>query len=410
MTQADVIIIGAGAAGLMAGRELIKAGKTVILLEARNRIGGRINQHTGAEFIHGNQPLTQALLNEAGIPYYAIPSPDFDIPHWSAFVQQLKTLEKDMSLQEFLDRYFRESQYADLKETVIRFACGYDTADPFDASILALRDEWLTPEGPQYRIAGGYDLMVNFLADNITKEGGDIRLSAVAQSIYWKQGRVEVRTEDKQRHIARQALITVPLGVMQASPSSEGSLQYSPALPEKENAAMKMGMGGVIKILLNFREAFWEKAGSPFPQPVTFIFSDKTIPTWWTQYPERSTLLTGWLGGTTEQMLKAPGKKQLMEMALSSLAAIFNMHTGTLQSLLTNASVTNWAEEPFTRGSYSYATVHTKTALPVLKAPVAGTLFFAGEGLYNGSLKGTVEAALASGKEVVKEMMWQDAH
>lgn len=182
MTQADVIIIGAGAAGLMAGRELIKAGKTVILLEARNRIGGRINQHTGAEFIHGNQPLTQALLNEAGIPYYAIPSPDFDIPHWSDFVQQL-------------------------------------------------------------------------------------------------------------------------------------------------------------------------------------------------------------------------------EMALSSLAAIFNMHNGTLQSLLTNASVTNWSEEPFTRGSYSYATIHTKTALPVLRAPVAGTLFFAGEGLYNGSLRGTVEAALASGKEVVKEMI-----
>lgn len=405
MDQAAIIIIGAGAAGLMAGRELVKAGKTVLLLEARNRIGGRIYQHTGAEFVHGDLPLTQSLLKEAGIPYYPIPDPDIDMPYWSDFVKQLKTLEEDMSLQAFLEQYFPDNKYTALRETIKNFASGYDTANPYDASTLAMRKEWLAPEETQYRIAGGYDLLMAFLANDITKNGGHIQLSTVVQEIHWKPGQVEIITDEAQRYTSRQALITVPLGVLQAADTEKGSLQYFPPLPDKQQAVSKMGMGGVIKILLNFREAFWEHPNAALPKPVTFIFSNETVPTWWTQYPERSTLLTGWLGGTAAKMLKDAKDDSILQRALESLAAIFRMRKATLESILEDARIINWTADPFTRGSYSYATVHTESAKPVLCAPVADTLFFAGEGLFEGALMGTVEAALASGKAVVKKMV-----
>jgi monoamine oxidase len=403
MTQADVIIIGAGAAGLMAGRALVKAGRNVLLLEARERIGGRIYQHTGAEFIHGDQPLTQRLLKEAGIPFYSIPSPDIDIPHWQEFVAQLKALPADMPLHAFLETRFPEEQYAAMKETIELFASGYDTANPYEASAFAMRDEWLSDDEPQYRIAGGYDLLANYLAGTITKGGGRIQQNAVVNTIQWQPGKVEITTEDAQVYTAQQVLITVPLGVLQAQEGEKGSLQFFPPLPDKREAITKIGMGGVIKLLLTFREAFWEN--SPVQQPVSFVFSKEAVPTWWTQYPERSSLLTGWLGGPAAKMLKDAPDERILASALDSLAAIFHMHTATLQSLLISASIINWTADPFTRGSYTYATIDTDAAQKVLSIPVAGTLFFAGEGLYEGVLMGTVEAALASGEKAAAKML-----
>lgn len=405
MTPTDVIIIGAGAAGLMAGRELLKAGRKVILLEARDRTGGRIHQHAGAEFIHGDQPLTQGLLKEAGIPYYSIPSPDIDIPHWQDFVHQLKQLEEDMPLQHFLDTYFSGDKYAETRTMVNLLASGYDTADPCDASTLAMGEEWLAGNETQYRIAGGYDLLTTFLADDIKKAGGEIRLSETVKEIHWQTGQAIVITDSGQRYTGNQVLITVPVGVLQAAGTEKGSLQFFPPLPDKQDAARKMGMGGVIKILLRFREAFWENTASKFTQPLTFIFSKETVPTWWTQYPERSALLTGWLGGNPAKTLKDAPDESILQKALDALGAIFNMHASTLHSLLDEAHITNWTADPYTRGSYTYATIHTKEAQPVLAAPVAGALFFAGEGLYEGSLMGTVEAALVSAANVVKDML-----
>lgn len=421
MAQTDVIIIGAGAAGLMAARELVKAGKKVQVLEARDHIGGRIHQHTGAEFIHGDMPLTLGLLKEANIPYHAIdgtmlqsfngqliPVEELEIPHWPLFVAALKKQEEDLPLQDFLELHFSDDEYHELRDTVIRYASGYDTADPADASTLAMREEWVSEhEATQYRINGGYDRLTAFLAAEITKDGGAIQLSSIVKHIHWQPGKVEVITINEQHYTAQQVLITVPLSVLQAAPTELGSLQYFPPLPAQYEAAHQMGMGGIIKILLEFREAFWEKQlfNGKSVEDLTLLFSQQTVPTWWTQYPERSTLLTGWLGGPPAKALKEAADAEVLEMALSSLSGIFNMPVSALQSLLLSAQIINWTNDPFTRGSYSYPTINTKAALPVLTTPVVNTLFFAGEGLYNGALMGTVEAALVNGQEIVKKML-----
>jgi monoamine oxidase len=216
-----------------------------------------------------------------------------------------------------------------------------------------------------------------------------------------------VTTAAGQHYTARQVLITVPLGVLQAAPPAPGSLQYFPPLPAQQAAAQQMGMGGIIKILLQFSKPFWEyqtihgKSG----QDITLIFSQEAVPTWWTQYPEKSALLTGWLGGPPARALKDAPQETILQMAITSLSNIFNLPVNELQALLVQPHIINWTNDPYTRGSYSYPTLHTKTALPVLTTPVANTLFFAGEGLYEGALMGTVEAALVNAMDVVKKML-----
>ncbi|KAA2243214.1 FAD-dependent oxidoreductase [Chitinophaga agrisoli] len=416
--MATTLIIGAGAAGLMAARELTKAGRQVILLEARDHIGGRMHGHTGAEFVHGDLPVTIGLLQEAGIPYNAItgvmwqyvngqlsPVEDWIIPHWPDFVKALRSLQQDMPLQDFLTQYFPEDKYADLRDMVLRYACGYDTAEPADASTMAMREEWLSEkDAEQYRIVGGYDRLTAFLEADIRTGGGVIKCQTVVKELHWQPGQVTAVATDGLQYNAQHAIITLPFGVLQAPAGAPGSVQFVPALPAQQAAAQQMGMGGVIKILLHFQKAFWEEHpvgddGSPTPD-LSMIFSKEAVPTWWTQQPERSTLLTGWLGGPPARELKDASTEHILQMALASLGAIFNMPVTALQSLLQSHDIINWTADPFTRGSYTYPTVQTKAALPVLSAPVANTLYFAGEGFYEGPEMGTVEAALTSGKAI----------
>src|SRR5690242_4699010 len=148
MKNIPILIIGAGASGLMAARELLKAGKSVTVLEARNRPGGRIHTlhdeafsspvELGAEFIHGHLPLTLQLLKEAGIKYYPVVGTMLELENgqpvqsaylnkdWELFETRIAQLEKDESIDNFLDEYFAGDRYARLKESVKGFARGYD--------------------------------------------------------------------------------------------------------------------------------------------------------------------------------------------------------------------------------------------------------------------------------------------
>jgi len=128
-----IIVIGGGVAGLMATKELTEKGIEVILLEANERLGGRINTlldvqfdvpvEAGAEFIHGDLPLTQQLLKKAKINYHAIgeervfikngrwDAPDDPIPHWDLLIKRMKEVTIDITIAHFLDLYFSEEQY-----------------------------------------------------------------------------------------------------------------------------------------------------------------------------------------------------------------------------------------------------------------------------------------------------------
>lgn len=429
MQEYDIIIIGAGAAGLMAARELARAGKKTIVLEARDRIGGRV--HTvisrngeyleyGPEFIHGDLPITKSLLAEAGLAFHLaagswwqfrkgqlIRSQEI-IPHWETFAQQLQAQEKDIPLQDFLEQYFNAPEYSDLREAATRFATGYDTADPADASTFALREEWLAEEdSPQYRIDQGYSSLMQFLLDDYLQHGGQIELSTPVKELHWEMQAIKAIATDNRQYLSSQAIITIPLNVLKAADGETGAIRFYPAIPEYMSAIQKPGMGAIIKFLLQFDHPFW--TGHPVHgkrlEDLQFILSEEIVPTWWTQYPKQSAVLTGWLGGPPAKEWTNGNDAQLLQLALSSLASIFQTDEDNLKRMLRSFKIINWTADPYTRGSYSYATVETAAVVNTLQNGVAETLLFAGEAFYNGPLIGTVEAAFTSGKEIAGKLL-----
>jgi monoamine oxidase len=376
----DVVIIGAGAAGLVAARELAKGGPHRGRAGGPRPDGGRIHTlhgggftaptEAGAEFVHGDLPVTLGLLREAGLPFTEMAGqswhvrgdqagPDDELPEdWPLLLHKLGELQEDFSIAAFLETALSEPRHAGLRESVRKFAEGYDAADTRKASALALREEWSNEEdSPQYRLPGGYAGLTDFLAADAAARGAQLHLSAPVREIAWAPGRAEVVAEDGRRFAARQVLVTVPLGVWQA-----GALRFVPDLPAKSDAARRMGFGPVIKLVLAFREAFWEGSDAARPGWRTFpglgfLFSNAPVPTWWTRLPDPAPVLTGWLAGPAAAGCVAVPDDALLDIAFNSLAALVLAEPGALRALLVAHHVANWPADPYARGAYSYTTV-----------------------------------------------------
>jgi len=419
MKNADVIVIGAGAAGLIAAYTLSKAGKKVIVLEARDRIGGRIHtisnesffKHAelGAEFVHGNLPVTLQLLRKAHIEYISaegemwhygngkLAKGAWGIDGWDNLMKKLSRLDHDISIASFLEENFGGDKYAGLRDSVSRYVSGYDTADPFMASSFALREEWDNEdEGAQYRITGGYARLIDFLANESKTNGTKILLNAVAAEVHWGNGKTEVLTVDGKKYGASKLIVALPLGVLQSD-----SVLFKPGIVNHMEALKQIGFGAIVKLLLQFKDRFWETGDTGH---LGFVLSGEDIPTWWTQYPTHSPVLTGWLGGPPAERRKDLSEIEFLRLGIRSLANIFKRKPAELENELVSWKIVNWTTDPFTCGSYAYDMVNSRTARKVLEQPVENVVYFAGEYLYEGPAMGTVEAALSSGLDVVKKL------
>ncbi|MDB5023077.1 MAG: FAD-dependent oxidoreductase [Mucilaginibacter sp.] len=434
MKNADILIIGAGAAGLMAAYALSKAGKRVTILEARNRTGGRIYTlddafflkyaELGAEFVHGDLPVTLQLLKEAGIEMTPAPlgemwhysndkfSQEYQHPDdWNLLIQKLNKSKQDTSIGDFLQQQFGDEQYAELRKSVNSYVAGYDTADSFKASAFALRKEWQSQDQhTQHRIKGGYRKMISYLANTGKKNGAQLFLNTVVKGLHWGHSLAEAVTTGNVSYKAEKVIIALPLGVLKADPYQEGTINFSPSIPKYREAIGQMGFGSIIKILLEFRDAFWQDehvvklAGNDL-KGMSFLLSDQEIPTWWTQFPNHSTVLTGWLGGPPAEKKKGLSNEELLQRGLQSLSNIFKRSLQELNDNLIAWKVANWTTDPFARGSYAYDTIAASAAREILNTPINDTIYFAGEYLYNGPAMGTVEAALASGLEAARRLI-----
>ncbi|MBC6611372.1 FAD-dependent oxidoreductase [Hymenobacter sp. BT507] len=424
MDSTDVVIVGAGAAGLLAARTLAQAGRQVLVLEARDRVGGRVHTctpagfsapiETGAEFLHGAVPLTRALLAEAGRACYdatgrayavrqgQLRADDNFFEHLPQLLDKLQTLPHDLPLAEFLQQEFSGEEHRALREMAMQFAEGYDAADPARVSAWALRDEWATGDADASpRPVGGYGPLLDWLAQQAQAAGATLHLSRPVQEIQWQPGQVLIVDQQGQRYQARQLLLTVPLGIWQQPADQAGHLRFTPELPEYRAAAAALGFGAVTKFALEFKEPVW---AAKMPE-MEFLFSDAPVPTWWSQLPDERPLLTGWLAGPAAERLRLHADEELLQHALESLAYLLDTTPVALRQQLRAWHVANWGADPMALGAYSYPTVQAAPARALLATPIADTLFFAGEGLYEGPATGTVEAALVSGQEVARAML-----
>lgn len=419
----SMIIVGGGAAGLMTAYELSKHKIQVTVLEAKSRLGGRIHTlrdnsfsqpiETGAEFIHGDLPGTLGLLKEAGIKYHVINDKMFHLEKgrlkkqrgftddWNILMKQMASIKEDMSLGDFLKRYFYEDRYAELRDSVKDFAGGFDLADITTASIKALYKEWSDDMGNQYRIDGGYKKLVDYLETQCKNNGCGFSTGCCAKKISWQKNEVNILTMCSRFYKGDKVILTVPVSVLQADVHSENYIEFEPSISRHIQAARDIGFGSVIKIILEFNDPFWKEKKSN----AGFIFMNEQVPTWWTQLPVDNSILTGWLGSEKANSLKDNTDEEILQIALQSLSNAFAIPVEVLKLNLKASKIANWCKEADINGGYSFNTVKSVEAKKVLHQPVNDTIFFAGEALFEGAPGGTVEAALTSAKKTAQQVL-----
>ncbi len=417
-----IVVIGAGAAGLMAAYTLSQKGESVCILEARDRVGGRVwplddefgqPAQGGGEFVHGSAPVTKELLKKAGLNYVSTtdgefwnavngelkkPSnPDLWPALWESeeFHEKLRELKQDLPVSQFLSENFADEKYFELRQSILAMVTGFDAADPDQISTFTLREEWLGEgEWENGRVKEGYSPLLKFLESECKKNRVEILLNHEVKSVETVRDRVKISCTNGKSFEADKAIVTVPVPLL---PSIVG-------VEEKLPIAKTIGFGDVIKLVLLFKDQWWLKSSDQDMSRMAFIRSQEAVSTWWTQFPNQSPLLIGWIAGPPATKLKNLTDKQLLETGLESLANIFKVSISDLKNNLLKSKVANWPQDSFARGAYSYSTVETGDAYEEMRKPIADKIYFAGEAYCSGQESATVEGALASGLETANRI------
>jgi monoamine oxidase len=415
-TMHDVVIIGAGAAGLMAARELTRGGKRVVVLEGSHRTGGRVLTlfetrggipiELGAEFIHGDAPTTTRLLDEARLATVPVGgahvrSDDGELspqgPIWArmarVFALMSKKRKADRSFRDFLDTRPGGARLARDRELAEAFVRGFDGADPALISERSLAEQGNPTEGAATarRIVNGYAALIVHLDREVA---GLVRLETVAQRIEWGDAGVRVVDGSGTVHSAQAVVVAVPLPMLQ-----DGTLGIEPEIPALRHAANRLVMGHVARVCVVVRERFWEQK----TRELAFVHAPRRgFTVWWTQHPVLAPMLVGWAGGPAARELTRSGN--IEDVALGELAHVFRMRRARAESLVESIHWHDWSSDPLVRGAYSYVGVGGVSAPRSLARSVGGRVFVAGEAT-DAESGGTVEAALASGERAARAVL-----
>jgi monoamine oxidase len=436
MKEPETIVIGAGAAGLAAARTLSDAGRTVTVLEARPRIGGRILTihdrewplpvELGAEFLHGEAQATRDIAERAGLAVVELPDEHVWVEDgrirpmgevWSRLgkvLRKIDTRAADVSLERFLARHRVPGPTRTLAR---QFVEGYYAAyvDRVSAHSLASGAAEMDEPQRQYRLADGYFGVVEWLRAGLDPERARIRLGCIVEEVRWRRGNVAVTYRSaaggRPKTIeARRAVVTLPLGVLKAQEGEAGAVRFDPMPRVLRDGLDRLEVSQVCKIVLHFRDPFWDETGFHRRRGmrgagVSFLH-DRTgdFPTWWAARPWQAPVMTAWAGGPRADALADLGETALLDRALAGLGRLLDIQRSRLEDQLESWRTHDWRRDPYSRGAYSYVGVGGLPAQRGLARPALATLFFAGETTEPDEM-GTVAGAMASGQRAARQIL-----
>ncbi|HET7187706.1 MAG TPA: NAD(P)/FAD-dependent oxidoreductase [Gemmatimonadaceae bacterium] len=432
--RADVVVIGAGVAGLAAARRLHEQGMRVILLEARDRIGGRVFTardartplpiELGAEFLHGDAPEVRAIADEARLTSVDIVGERWRAAHgrftcvdhfWERLDRILGQADASREPDRPLGALFAERpgghRFAEDRTAAREFVEGFHAAELDRISERSVADGGNPgadeEEQRLARLIDGYDAVPAWLAGPIASR---IRLGAIVSAIEWAPGRVAVYATAGGSTIivrANAAIVTVPVSLLRGGVRGRGAITFAPEVAAIRAAAAQVEMGHVQRIgmLLDrpLVELFDERRKAQLASAAFVHARGSDIPVWWTSYPLRTGLVVGWAGGPAAIALGA-APRDLTARTVRSLADSFGLDRRTVERHVVATFHHDWSRDPFSRGAYSYVLVGGSDAAGTLSRPVRGTLFFAGEATDAEGRTGTVHGAIATGQRAAAQV------
>lgn len=409
-----IIVIGAGVAGLATAAMLTDAGVETLVLEARDRIGGRVHTlherdleapiELGAEFVHGMVHPTLEIASRAGLLLAEMSGEHVAVDNGhvapaQSFFQDLGRVLHALDPQRTPDRSF--AAFLDAIEATpgeraaaMGYVQGYDAADP-----MRVGERWLAVNevasaedhsDRQFRVVNGYDAIPRWLASRLPP--GTIQLNSPVDRITWRPGHAAVHTNG--REIDGNAVVcTIPLGVLLA-----GDIAFEPGL----EPLVGLASGHATRVVFRFKDLFWESI-----DPALSFLHGKTpvFSVWWSAYPLRAPLLTAWAGGPPADALAGRSAADVADCALDSLSRHVGIPRRELDAQVVGYWTHDWASDPYARGAYSYGEVQGIEAAQRFARPRENTLFFAGEATDSAGRSGTVHGALASGQRAARSVL-----